>query len=123
MKYNFCVVSSFKMFDIIFLVSMATIFVTVQIVIILTSPSSCVNTLGTFGVYLSTVNRSWPLAIMKISERLSFGNNCKIKIMIGQHGTHSWDKKSVVKNIANLNELEFKWISCDGFLVYLCAKL
>ena len=68
MKYNFCVVSSFKMFDIIFLVSMATIFVTVQIVIILTSPSSCVNTLGTFGVYLSTVNRSWPLAIMKISE-------------------------------------------------------
>jgi len=39
MKYNFCVVSSFKMFDIIFLVSMATIFVTVQIVIILTSPS------------------------------------------------------------------------------------
>ena len=106
MKYNFCVVSSFKMFDIIFLVSMATIFVTVQIVIILTSPSSCVNTLGTFGVYLSTVNRSWPLAIMKISERLSFGNNCKIKIMIGQHGTHSWDKQK----ISCKKYCQFKWI-------------
>jgi len=36
---------------------------------------------------------------------------------------HETNKKSVVKHIANLNELEFKWISCDGFLVYLCAKL